>query len=115
MDNIEVIVNLKSNRKSNFCNAIKYPFLKMEGWWIMATDRNYVFYLDHFSFDNSEQFEAKFNRGAYREPGNYSINVKIFSDCYFGLDFERTVKFTVKNAAKKTEIERETKDDLDQD
>jgi hypothetical protein len=53
MDNIEVIVNLKSNRKSNFCNAVHYPFLKMEGWWLMVTDRNYVVHLEHFGFENS--------------------------------------------------------------
>ena len=86
MDNIEVICKVKSNRKSNFCNAVKYPFLKMEGWWIMVSDKNYVVHLEHFNFDKSEEQEIKFFRGAYREPGNYSLNVKIFSDCYFGLD-----------------------------
>lgn len=73
----------------------------MEGWWILVTDRNYVVFLDHFSFENSEKYEAKFARGAYREQGNYSFTVKIFSDCYFGLDFEQTSKFTVKQSAKK--------------
>lgn len=53
MDNIEVIVNIKSNRKSNFCNAVRYPFLKMEGWWLMVSDKNYVIHLEQFSFDRS--------------------------------------------------------------
>lgn len=113
MDNIEVILNIKTNRKGNFCNAVKYPFLKMEGWWVLVTDRNYVVHLEHFTFDNSEQNEIKFFRGAYRDPGNYSLTVKIFSDCYFGLDVEKVAKFSIKQA-KKVEVE-ETKDDLDQD
>lgn len=55
MDNIEVIVNITASRKSNFCSAVRYPFLKMEGWWVMVTDRNYVVYLEHFGFENSEK------------------------------------------------------------
>lgn len=79
----------------------------------MVTDRNYVVYLEHFGFENSEKSQVKFYRGNYRDPGNYSLNIKVFSDCYFGLDVEKTVKFTVKQA-KKIETE-ELKDDLDQD
>lgn len=72
----------------------------MEGWWVMVTDRNYIVHLEQFSFENSEQFEVKFFRGMYREAGNYSLTIKIFSDCYFGLDVERIEKFTVKQAKK---------------
>ena len=56
MDNIEVIVEMKSNRKSNFCNAVKYPFLKMEGWWLLVLDKNNVVYLEHFSFEKDEKY-----------------------------------------------------------
>lgn len=102
MDNIQVIVNLKSNRKSNFSNSMNYPFLKMEGWWIMVLDRNYVIALEHFSFNKSQKHEFKCARGIYPEPGNYSLTVKIFSDCYFGLDVEKIIKFTVGAAKKST-------------
>lgn len=115
MDNIEVIVEMKSNRKSNFCNAVKYPFLKMEGWWLMVLDKNNVVYLEHFSFEKDEKYESKFSRGMYREAGSYSLTVKLFSDCYFGLDIERVVKFTVGQPKKVTEtVEPEEKEEEDQ-
>lgn len=79
----------------------------------MVTDRNYIVYLEQFSFNNSEAFEAKFYRGTYREPGNYSLSIKLFSDCYFGLDIEKIVKFSVKQT-KKIEDNVGPEEDLDQ-
>ena len=50
LDILEVIVDIKSDRKSNFCSALKYPFLKMEGWYVIVTDGNAVVFQEHFSF-----------------------------------------------------------------
>jgi len=52
----------------------------------MVLDKNYIVHLEQFSFDKEDKYEAKFNRGAYRDAGNYSLTVKVFSDCYYGLD-----------------------------
>jgi hypothetical protein len=35
-DSIEVMVMIKSNRKSSFCATHSYPFLKKEGWYMIA-------------------------------------------------------------------------------
>lgn len=81
----------------------------MEGWWLMALDKNYVVHLEKFSFDKENSYEAKFFRGAYRESGNYSLTVKIFSDCYYGLNIEKVVKFSVTQPKKTTEPQHEEK------
>jgi len=45
------MMEAKSNRKSNFCAAHNYPFLKMEGWYLIATNGQGIVFLEHFSFD----------------------------------------------------------------
>jgi hypothetical protein len=115
LDNIEFIVKMKSNRRSSFCNAVRYPFLKMEGWWLMVLERNVVVHLEHFSFLKEDKYETKFYRG-YREPGNYGLMLKVFSDCYYGFDVERVVKFVVGEEKKVKEmVETEEKENLDED
>lgn len=37
MDIIECIIEIKANRKKSFCSAYNYPFLKVEGWWIVVS------------------------------------------------------------------------------
>ena len=102
---MEVIINIKSSRRSNFCTALKYPFLKVEGWYVIVTDGNSVVNMEHFSFENSEDYEIKFNRGPYQIPGNYSLTVHVLSDCYFGLDLERNLKFEILPGKKLDKVE----------
>ena len=49
-DIIEIIVTVKTNRKSNFCSSTNYPFLKQEGWYMIASENNYIISLEHFIF-----------------------------------------------------------------
>jgi hypothetical protein len=100
MDNIELMIKIKSNRGSSYCSSHRYPFLKMEGWWLMVLDKNLVVHLEQFSFNLDGKYETKFYRGLYREHGNYGLTVKVLSDCYYGLDVEQNVKFTVSNPKK---------------
>ena len=72
----------------------------MEGWYIVITEGNHVVHLEHFSFDTSTEYEVKFNRGPYQKAGNYSLNVHVLSDCYYGLDVERIAKFEIGQARK---------------
>jgi hypothetical protein len=54
------MIEAKSNRKSNFCAAPKYPFLKNEGWYLIATNGQALVFVEHFNFD--QQFkEFKFD------------------------------------------------------
>ena len=108
LDVLEVLVNIKSSRKSNFCTALKYPFLKMEGWYVIVTEGNHVVHFEHLNFDASTDYEVKINRGPYQKTGHYSLNVHVLSDCYFGLDVERVAKFEIGAARKMEQVEEET-------
>lgn len=44
-DAFKVMLEAKSNRKSNFCAAPSYPFLKNEGWYLIATNGQAVVFL----------------------------------------------------------------------
>jgi hypothetical protein len=74
-----------------------------------------VIHLEHFSFLKEEKHEAKFYRG-YQQPGSYALALKLFSDCYYGLDLESSIKFVVREEKKAKEVaEPEEKEDLDED
>ena len=64
--------------------------------------------MEHFSFEN-EEYQAKFNLRPHGKEGNYGLDIKILSDCYFGLDIERRVKYEVDRARK---IEESNPDDI---
>ena len=84
-DILECIVTFKTNRTSSFCSAYSYPFLKVEGWYLIVSDGTTVLYLEHFNFDKKE-YEIKFNRRPQGQTGNFTISVRLMSDCYIGLD-----------------------------
>ena len=77
----------------------------MEGWYVLVTEGNHVVYLEHFNFESSTEYEIKFNRGPYQKAGNYSYNIHVLSDCYYGLDIERLAKFDIGPARKVDTVE----------
>lgn len=44
------------------------------------------------------------------QTGNFSLTVRLMSDCYVGLDIEKEVKYEIK-AAKKDKIDANSHDD----
>lgn len=99
-DFFQLIITVKSNRTSNFCSASTYPFLKMEGWHIIVSDSlsPVVLLYESFNFDET----TKTFKVTYRQEkqGKYAISINVMSDCYFGLDIEKDLKYEV-GAAKK--------------
>lgn len=47
------------------------------------------------------------------QKGNYSLNVHIMSDCYFGIDVLKTIKYEVKphKEVKEVDITHDTKEE----
>ena len=78
-------MTVKTNRKSNFCSSSTYPFLKQEGWYMIASENNYIVSLEHFIFE-SEEYQTKFTLRPHPKEGHYGVTVKLMSDCYYGLD-----------------------------
>jgi hypothetical protein len=94
-DFFQVIVTISSNRLSNFCSAVTYPFLKMEGWHLIISEAGTLPILLHevFSFDElTKTFKVTFRQ---EKQGRYALTLKLMSDCYFGLDIERDFKYDV--------------------
>jgi hypothetical protein len=78
------MLEAKASRKGNFCAAHNYPFLKNEGWYLIATNGEAIVFLEHFTFDQ-EIKEFKFDL-RHEKQGQYSLSIYLISDCYFGLD-----------------------------
>ena len=38
MDILECIIELKTDRKKSLCSAYNYPFLKVEGWYVIVSE-----------------------------------------------------------------------------
>jgi hypothetical protein len=91
LDVFQIIIDVKANRKSSFCSSPTYPFLKVEGWYVIAVNNNSVLFMEHFTF---EELEHQFKFG-YRQDkaGSYSLTIKVLPDCYFGMDIESVVKY----------------------
>jgi hypothetical protein len=67
----------------------------MEGWHLIVSDSNSLYIVMHefFTFDElSKTFTVHYHQ---EKPGKYSLTVQIMSDCYFGLDLERVLKYEV--------------------
>lgn len=67
----------------------------MEGWHIIVTDpaATFVIYYEFFSFDElSKTFKISYRQ---EKQGKYSLNIAIMSDCYFGLDIIKDIKYEV--------------------
>lgn len=83
---------------SNFCSAVTYPFLKMEGWHLVVSDSNSpcIIFHEFFNFDElSKSFKVTYRQ---EKQGKYSLNISVMSDCYFGLDIEKDFKYEVTTA-----------------
>jgi translocation protein SEC63 len=111
-DAFKVMIEVKSNRKSNFCAAPKYPFLKNEGWYLIATTGQALVFVEHFNFDK-ELKEFKFDL-RHEKAGIFALSIYLLSDCYFGMDIETSVKYEVKAARKFTEEEEQGESEEDQ-
>jgi len=94
-DFFQIVVNLKSNRLSNFCSSVTYPYLKMESWHIIISDSNSIGILFHEFFTFDELTKTFKVTSRQEKQGKYSLNISVMSDCYFGLDIERDVKYEV--------------------
>lgn len=66
------MIELKSQRIGSFCFSVSYPFLKQEGWYIIAVDNNTVLFMENFNFDKPTQ-EFKFKRRPHDKIGEYSV------------------------------------------
>ena len=97
-DALKVMIEAKSNRKSNFCSAPNYPFIKNEGWYLIVTNGQALVFVEHFNFDQ-EIKEFKFDLRQEKQ-GLYSLSIYLLSDCYLGIDIESSVKYEVKPARK---------------
>lgn len=86
-DIFQIILIVEAQRLSNFCSSNTYPFLKMEGWYILVYTENILLFSQQFSFDElKKQFEFKYR---HDRAGKYGFTVKLMPDCYFGLDIEK--------------------------
>lgn len=108
MDIMECIIELKADRKKSFCSAYNYPFLKVEGWYVIVSEGVNVVHLEHFNFDD-EKHEIKFNKRPQGQPGSYALTIRLMSDCYIGLDIEKEIKYEIQQAKK--EKAKEEKDE----
>jgi hypothetical protein len=113
-DFFQVTITVKANRKSNFCSAPSYPFLKMEGWHIIVSDSvsPVVLLYEFFAFDET----TKTFKVTYRQEkqGKYAISINVMSDCYFGLDIEKDLKYEVgaaKKMAEDTAVDNEVEEE----
>ena len=112
-DFFQVVVTITTNRLSNFCSASNYPFLKMEGWHLILSDSNglVIIFYEFFSFDElTKTFKATSRQ---EKQGRYTLNLKIMSDCYFGLDLEKDFKYDV--GAKLNQLEKDHEDEESQE
>jgi hypothetical protein len=51
LDVFQIIIDVKANRKSSFCSSPTYPFLKVEGWYVIAVSNNSILFMEHFTFE----------------------------------------------------------------
>lgn len=97
------MIEAKSSRKSNFCAAHNYPYLKNEGWYLVVANGQSIVFFEHFNFDQEfKEFKVECRQD---KPGTYSLSIYLYSDCYYGLDIESSVKYEVKPPRKFEEEE----------
>lgn len=114
-DFFTVALTVTSNRTGSFCSAPTYPFLKNEGWHILVSDAagQYLIFHEFFTFDTpTKSFKVNYRQ---EKQGKYALSVQILSDCYFGLDLERDVKYEVGPARKIVEEKENEGEDKEEE